>query len=178
MFLTGFDDTDLQTEQVRQREDIRQLQEKLAQFQNDVRAAQTENESFKSEISRLKIDLASSQQAQIQFQKEIERLDGLIKKLDAARQQDRKTIVEEVGKEIARMIKTSSPSTTKSRSENPREKTSKPAVEEGLEHIVSKGESLFAIAEAYGVTVKSIKEANQLKTNELRVGQKLFIPKK
>ena len=168
LFLTGFDDIDLQKEYVRQREDIRQLQEKIGQFQNDMRAMQVENETLKSEISKLQGNHA-------QYSKEIDRLDSLIKKLDTARQQDRKIIVEEVSREMARLKKISSSSRPDQSKEN---KSPKAVVEEDLEHVVKKGEYLAAIAEASGVTVKAIKEANQLKSNELRVGQKLFIPKK
>ena len=39
------------------------------------------------------------------------------------------------------------------------------------------GESLSAIASAYGVTIKTILDNNEIKDpNRLRVGQKLFIP--
>jgi LysM repeat protein len=55
--------------------------------------------------------------------------------------------------------------------------------EEGFEHQVEHGQSLWAIAKAYQdagvkVSVEEIKAANNLKDNNLRSGQKLFIPKK
>ncbi|MEM6601009.1 MAG: LysM peptidoglycan-binding domain-containing protein [Verrucomicrobiota bacterium] len=55
---------------------------------------------------------------------------------------------------------------------------------EGYEHIVRKGQSLWAIANAFQkqgvkVTVDDIRQANKLKEGSfLKVGQKLFIPKK
>jgi LysM repeat protein len=57
------------------------------------------------------------------------------------------------------------------------------AKEEGFEHIVEPGQSLWAIAKAYQdagvkVSVDDIRRANNLKDNTLRSGQKLFIPKK
>ncbi len=45
-------------------------------------------------------------------------------------------------------------------------------------HTVRKGESLWKIANRYGVTVKAIKNANNLKSDNLKAGQKLKIPKK
>ena len=46
----------------------------------------------------------------------------------------------------------------------------------GHEHIVEYGHTLSAIALAYGSTVIAIKNANDLDTDEIYIGQKLFIP--
>lgn len=64
--------------------------------------------------------------------------------------------------------------------------TAAPAVQatEGYEHVVQKGQSLWAIANAFQkqgvkVTVEDIRKANKLKEGAfLDVGQKLYIPKK
>ena len=60
----------------------------------------------------------------------------------------------------------------------------KPAVEKKVttvgphqEYVVQAGDNLTIIAEAFGVTVSKIKEMNNLKNNNLRVGQKLNLPK-
>jgi N-acetylmuramoyl-L-alanine amidase len=44
-------------------------------------------------------------------------------------------------------------------------------------HIVKNGESLWTIARKYNVTVKSIKSANKLKSDDLDIGQSLKIQK-
>jgi len=46
------------------------------------------------------------------------------------------------------------------------------------EYTVQQGATLAAIAKAYKVTVSDIKHANNLKNNIIRIGQKLYIPKK
>ena len=46
----------------------------------------------------------------------------------------------------------------------------------GYEHKVQSGQTLSAIAQAYGVSVEKIKRANNLKNDVIRVGQTLFIP--
>lgn len=46
-----------------------------------------------------------------------------------------------------------------------------------IKHSVRKGESLSVIAHKYQVTVSSIKKANNLKSNNIRIGQKLAIPR-
>lgn len=47
-----------------------------------------------------------------------------------------------------------------------------------ITHKVKKGESLSRIATKYGVSVNDIKKANKLKSNDLKIGQKLKIPAK
>ena len=46
----------------------------------------------------------------------------------------------------------------------------------GYNHVVEAGQTLSEIARGYGVTVAAIKAANGLKNDNLRIGQKLFIP--
>ncbi len=166
--------TQLQQEQVSQREDLRGLQERIGQLHSDVQAVAAENDALKSQIAQLKNDLAASRDTNSQYQKDIQRLDDLVKKLDSSREQDRKVIVDEVSGEISRLSKKLSNSTPPPS----RSKTSAPRVEQGVEHVVGKGDTLNAIAKAYGVTVRQIREANKLTKDDLKVGQKLFIPKK
>lgn len=47
---------------------------------------------------------------------------------------------------------------------------------EGHEHVVESGHTLSAIALAYGSTVTAIKQANKLDSDDIYVGQRLFIP--
>ncbi len=55
-------------------------------------------------------------------------------------------------------------------------RTSTPSHGAGHEHVVEKGHTLSAIAQAYGTSVEAIKKANNLKNDNIYVGQKLFIP--
>lgn len=54
----------------------------------------------------------------------------------------------------------------------------KPAPASTGKHTVRSGESLYVIAERYGVTVNDLKSVNALKSNKIMPGQKLTIPKK
>ena len=47
-----------------------------------------------------------------------------------------------------------------------------------FEYEVVAGDNLSIIAHAFGTTVDKIKEMNSLKNNNLRIGQKLMVPKK
>lgn len=46
-----------------------------------------------------------------------------------------------------------------------------------MEYEVVSGDNLFFIAKAFNTTVNKLKEINNLKNNNLRVGQKLLVPK-
>lgn len=48
----------------------------------------------------------------------------------------------------------------------------------GTTHVVKSGDTLMKIAKAHGVTLKALRSANKLKTNQIKVGQKLKIPSK
>ena len=54
----------------------------------------------------------------------------------------------------------------------------KPAFTEYEEYVVQKGATLTAIAKAYGVSIETIKKANNKTTDALRIGEKLKIPRK
>lgn len=165
---TGCQTTELKTEQASQRADLRRLENRVEQLEGDIQMAQSENEDLKMEVERLKEDLIASQKTNNQYEKDIKRLDDLLKKLDTAREQDRKVIVDEVAEEISRISKKLHAATTPTASDG----------EKGYEHIVSKGETLTAIAKAYSVSTKAIMDANKMSKPDLKVGQKLFVPKK
>jgi len=52
------------------------------------------------------------------------------------------------------------------------------AVGEEKTYTVKSGDNLLKISKAYGVTVKQLRAANNLKTDQIKVGQKLKIPAK
>ena len=60
----------------------------------------------------------------------------------------------------------------------PSNKGSVPPGGQSTIHIVRSGESLYKIAQSYGVTVASLKQAHNLKSDHIYPGQKLSIPKK
>ena len=56
-------------------------------------------------------------------------------------------------------------------------KPPEPALPEGTtEYVVKPGDNLYNIAKAHNTTWKAIRDANELKTTGIRVGQKLIIP--
>ncbi|MDD2708425.1 MAG: LysM peptidoglycan-binding domain-containing protein [Verrucomicrobiae bacterium] len=168
---------ELTREQVSLREDVRGLLEKTGQMQMDLQAMKAENEALRAENERLRKDVAALRENNGDWRKETSRLDEMIRKLDAARENDRKVVVDEVGKELERVMKKAAATGgSDGGREKPAKTAAKPKVVEGREHVVEKGQTLNAIAEAYGVSKKAIMEANNLSKSELKIGQKLFIP--
>jgi LysM repeat protein len=51
-----------------------------------------------------------------------------------------------------------------------------PSADKALIHVVKTGENLTKIAKSYGVSVKELRAANNLKTDRINVGQKLKVP--
>lgn len=56
-------------------------------------------------------------------------------------------------------------------------KSSGPAVASGESHTVQSGDTLGKLANRYGTSVAAFREVNSLKSDSIRVGQKLVIPK-
>ncbi len=109
---------------------------------------------------------------------ELQRLQAMIAKVDTARQQDKQIILDEVAKQLDAMTRRSGKSATMKATPTTTSSTSG-GTETGYEHVVKAGETVTAIAKAYGVSVDAIMKANNMKNpGSLKVGQKLFVPKK
>ncbi len=137
-------------------------------------------------VSRLNAQIEDLQFRQQQTQKDLERiqtelqelrrtaggvapgdlkaLEDRITAVDAARQKDKQAIIDQLAKELA-----SIGSSKSSKTELPATGTK--------EHIVQKGETLTIIAKVSGVTVADLKKANNLTGDDIKVGQKLVIPR-
>ncbi len=99
-------------------------------------------------------------------------LDALRREVDSLRgdrEQLRKQIVDDLGREIKRLM-AAEPTGAPTRS-------SGASRQAGYEHKVQTGQTLSEIAKAYNSTVPAILKANNMKdANQIRVGQVLFIP--
>ena len=53
-----------------------------------------------------------------------------------------------------------------------------PSYDRGVYHVVNKGQTLYAIAKAYGMGVEALARINRIRdVNHLHVGQRLWIPR-
>ena len=110
--------------------------------------------------------LESGSQSQ-SLQREIEALKASIAELRRQMQSMRDGIVQDLAGRIKTMQAAQTP---------PPPTTKKVVVGPHREYIVKSGDTLSLIAEAFGTTVAKIKEMNGLKSDILRIGQKLMLP--
>ena len=101
------------------------------------------------------------------MEQELQRL----KRQTAAEAEAREAQMRELSKQIKKLASLPPPTPVS----NPKEKA--PNQEYEIFE-VPKGATLSAIAKAYNVSIQSIKRANNMKDNNLRIGQKLKIPVK
>jgi len=156
-----------------QQEDSLILQEDLRRIRARLEALEQDMQRMVQQVNATTADQTRGTQSQMQGMNAI--LDDLQKKIravDAARENDKKEIVDTLTKKISQVLG-SQPSRSSSSSSAPKRQISS----EGYEHEVQPGETLSAIAKAYGASSGDIIQANGLKSADtLRVGQKLFIP--
>ncbi len=138
----------------RMQEDMQRLNEKLG-------GIQLEQQNLAREIEGLR----KAPREDLVAKNRLDTLDRQVQALAASRDADRKQIVSDLSHKVAAIVGTSSSSGR-----------SGGGAETGYEHVVESGQTLSTIAAAYKVRVASIKKANNLKSDIVRVGQKLFIP--
>ena len=100
---------------------------------------------------------------------EIDSLRTQISELRREMQGLRGEIVKDLSGRIAKMQSAVAPA--------PRPAPEKIVIGPHQEYVVQSGDTLSLIAQAFGTTVAKIKEMNGLKNDNLRVGQKLNLPK-
>ncbi|MEI6788674.1 MAG: LysM peptidoglycan-binding domain-containing protein [bacterium] len=145
----------------RMREDVQRLHEKL-------NGIELEQQNLTRDIGAVR----GSSKEDVVIRNRLDTLERQVQSLAAGRESDRKEIVNKV----ANLVGSSSGGGT-SAGHSSSSHSSAGSSQTGYEHVVESGQSLSAIAAAYKVSMTSIKKANNLKSNTLRVGQKLFIPK-
>ncbi len=133
-------------------------------------------QTLESDIGLLQQQLAASRNAApsatqtdlAAVRDQMSALERQIQAVDSARANDRQTLYTDLSKKVdqaAKAISASRPAPSPA-------KTS----QTGIEHVVQAGETLSLIAQAYGKKIADIKAANNLKSDVIRIGQKLFIP--
>ncbi len=122
-------------------------------------------ETLQKELDKTKVRVAELEKANQNIKQEM-------KTAQAAHRKERDALLDEVSKLLAETGDPAPPPSGVTASSD-----------EGYEHVVKKGQSLWTIAKAFqaqgvSVTVEDIRKANQLEQDALlQVGQKLFIPK-
>jgi len=151
----------LQTPQQRQQEAARQ-QLAARHAEERVYRVQGQVESMEAENARLMQELQQLRQAVQSYNGQIAQLNSRMSSLESKQQQEMNALIKQVEALLNKAV-ASRPSAPPSRGA-------------GREHIVEAGHTLSTIAQAYGSSIKAIKQANNLKSDTIYVGQKLFIP--
>lgn len=147
--------------------------------QNMTRARQNEDMLIQQENHRRLT--GRIEQLEMEVGRISQEMDGLRQSLDSRytalerkTEADKRATVSQISTKVEKLIKQAAPAApppSASSSDGSQYSGS------GYEHIVQQGETLFAIAKAYGVTTKVVIQANRIKDPKcLRIGQKLFIP--
>ena len=167
--VTFRDDAD----QMQAREDMLIVQDKMQKLDGRI-------EGLELEVERLRhdVDAARSGPSPIQpLQARLDDLENKLRAVDAARERDKQEIVDKLSTKITQIVSSSKSSGSSSAKKQGSKKSSASGSQTGYEHEVQAGETLSAIAAAYGVNSKVVLDNNDIKDpNRLRVGQKLFIP--
>ncbi len=164
----GRDSRDSQL-QKQQFEMVRTQTNQMNQVSASISALQNSNAEIVKIVNDFNQKIANLEQRSASLEKSISVLQ---QQLTAEKQERQTTInkmIDQVSKEVSK-ASTSAP--TASSGGGP------VGSGEFLEHKVESGQTLGAIAKAYGVTVQEIMTANRMKDSVLRVGQTLYVPKK
>ena len=144
------------------------LDERLSKLRADVDALQANEQQIHQDVKQLQAQLAEARQSGPSASvNDLQALEARVKALDAAREADKKAILEQLAKELAAMSGSRGAAATQSS-----------GAAAGNEYIVQKGDTLTSIAKNRGVTVAELRKANNLTSDSLKVGQKLVIPSK
>ena len=152
----------LQTPQQRQQVAARQQavarhsDEQIHRLRGQVESLEMENARLMQELQQLRGEVRS-------FGSQISQISSSMQGLEAKQAREMSELIKRVESLLKQSVASRPPPSSSSRGA-------------GREHTVEAGHTLSAIAAAYGTTIKAIKEANNLKSDQIYVGQKLFIP--
>ncbi|MEI6168335.1 MAG: LysM peptidoglycan-binding domain-containing protein [bacterium] len=152
-----------QNTMAQQQADMEKLRENVQRIQEKINGLELEQQNLQRDIGSMK----GAPKEDTVVRNRLDTLERQVQSLAAARDSDRKQIVNQVASIVGSSGSGSSGKSSSGRGSS----------QTGVEHVVESGQTLSAIAAAYKVSASSIKKANSMKSDTLRVGQKLFIPK-
>jgi LysM repeat protein len=144
--------------QAREAAKQRQAEERAYRMQGQVESVEIQNERLMQELSSLRSQIRSQNS-------QISSLNSKMASLEAKQSREMNELI----KRVEGLLK-------KSMASRPSSSSKSTYTGNGVEHIVKSGHTLSTIAQAYGSSVKAIKAANNLKSDNIYVGQKLIIP--
>ncbi len=141
--------------QARQLAAQRHAEEQVYRVRGQVETVEMENARMVQEVQQLRADVRS-------LNSQVGSLNAKMGALEAKQKRE----MDELIRRVEALLKKSVASRPSSSSQH----------QGGYEHEVQSGHTLSTIAAKYGTTVSAIMKANNLKSDQIYVGQKLFIP--
>lgn len=159
------------TREANLRADYDLVNEKIRRIEGDAESMRRQLEYLGEELRRIQTRSAAAAETQsASLQAALAALEARIQRLETQRETDRREIIETLSRRVADLVNAQAAAAA------PRSGGAGPGGY-AYEHIVTGGETLSRIAQAYGTTVSAILKANNLpNADTLRVGQKLLIP--
>lgn len=152
--------SDRRNVEMRRRAQIDNMRADIDRMQARVEGLATGQEELFRSMESLQASVNRAQQSETERAAAISRE---VKATAAAREQLKKEIVDGLSRKMSEIIKTRRPAAARN--------------QHGYEHVVEPGQTISEIAAAYSVKVQAIVDANNLTNpNQIRAGQKLFIP--
>lgn len=153
-------------------EAVKYYEDLVGQLSLQVRNMQDENAKLYPAMADMQAKIQSLSQSNQSLAAEVAALKKQVAAESSARQEQMNSVVDKVKGAI------SSASAAAASERAAAERASAAQASEMIEVTVPAGATLSLIASTYKVSVDEIKKANNLKSDTLRVGQKLLVPKK
>ena len=154
----------------------RYVEELTASLSRQVQSLQDENARLEMQLSELEKRFLSVERENKELAETVLQLKRQAAAESAARDEQIRKLSDQIVKLAS--LPPPAPPVPASSARKPSQPAEGESFSEYEEYVVAPGATLSAIAAAYKVSISDIKKANNLKTDVLRVGQKLRIPVK
>lgn len=142
---------------------VQQAYAEMQRVQGQVNVIQSNLNELQGRVARLESGNESAG-----LRREVEALKAEVASLRRQLGTQREEIVRDLSGRIAKMQPPPAPT---------RHEPKRTVIGPHSEYVVEKGDTLSVISQATGVPIRKIKEMNNLKSDGLRIGQKLMLPK-
>ena len=164
-------------------QDVQGLNEKIGHLNIQLEELKRENDTLRAQLAAAaSTDGKSASLTSVGYVTTAQ-LDAQLANLRAemmrAQTAQKDEIVDEVGRQMERLAQQTQQAIQAQAAATPAESTPKATDNRmGFAYVVEKGDTLSHIATRFGVSVTTIKDANSLTSDNIKIGQKLFIPQK
>ena len=162
------------------RENARLLQEQTGKLTGRIESLEVANQQMSNDMAALRANQAraASSTPDVQaLRTELGDFDRRLRAMEAAREKDKQDLVDTLSRKISQIMGGATADGGSKRHKSSTTETHG-STGGGGDYVVKSGDSLSKIAAANGVTISALMEANGIsKANQIRVGQKLTIPK-